>query len=67
MLHPEKKVALPQIREFYYTLVKMNEGYFKAKVDRHEFHLRSGHITQLLGVLNDGDKIYFYNVQLSIS
>lgn len=30
----EKKAALPQIREFYYTYVKVSEGYYKVKVDR---------------------------------
>lgn len=30
----EKKVTLSQIRKFYYTFAKVNEGYYKAKVDR---------------------------------
>lgn len=47
----EKKVALPQIRKFYYTLTKMNEGYYKAKVNRQEFNLRLVHIVQLLKIL----------------
>lgn len=60
----EKKIILPHIREFYHTLVKVNEGYYKAKVNGQVFYLRSGHIIQLLGALNVGGKIYFDNVQL---
>lgn len=33
-------------------------------VDRQEFHLKLGHIAQLLGVLDDCDKAYFDIVQL---
>lgn len=57
-----KKVALPKIRKFCYTLVKVNEGYDKAKMNKQDFHLRLRHIAQLLG--DDGDKTYFNNVQL---
>lgn len=31
---PKKKIAFSAIREFYHTLVNMNEGYHKGKVDR---------------------------------
>lgn len=62
--HRRKKITLPQIREFYHTMVKANEEYYNTKVDRQTFHLRSGNIPQLLGVLNDRDKTYFDNVQL---
>lgn len=44
--------------------MKENEGYYKAKVDRQDFHLTSEHIVQLLGVSDDGGKIFFNNVQL---
>lgn len=43
MSTPMKKIALPQIKEFYFTLVKVNEGYYKSKVNM-DFHLRSSHI-----------------------
>lgn len=55
-------LALPQIREFYYTLEKVNKGYYTAKVEIQEFHLHSGLVTQVLGVPYDGNKIYFNNV-----
>lgn len=64
MSAPVKKIALPQIKKFYYILVKVNDGYYKAKVKKKDFHLRSGNIAQLLGAPNDGDKTYFDNVQL---
>lgn len=35
-----KKIALPQIKEFYHTLVKANEGYYKAKVNKKDFNMR---------------------------
>lgn len=60
----EKKIALIQIWELYYTLVKVNEGYGKVNVNGQIFHLRSSHIAQLLGILNDEDKTYFDNMQL---
>lgn len=60
----KKKVELPQIREYYHTLEKVNEGYYKVKVDRQVFHRRSGQIAQLLGVSDDGNVTYFDNVQL---
>lgn len=52
------------IREFYHTLVKVNEGYYKVKEDRQDFHLRSGHIARHSRVSGDGDKAYIDNVQL---
>lgn len=32
-----KKIAFPQIKEFYFTLVKVNEQYYKAKVNKQDF------------------------------
>lgn len=60
----EKEAALSQIREVYHTLVKVNEGYYKEKVNRQDFHLTSRNIAQLLSVPDDGDETYFDNVQL---
>lgn len=59
---PKTKVALPQIREFYYTLDKVNEGYYMEKVDEKDFHLWLSHIAKVLGVSNDGDNTYFDNI-----
>lgn len=46
-----KKIALPKINELYFTSVRVNEGYYKTKVNK-DFHLRSNNIAQLLGVPN---------------
>lgn len=62
MLTQKKKVALLEIREFYFTLVHMNKGYYKAKVNKKDYHLRLSYIAQLFGVLDDEDKTYFDNV-----
>lgn len=43
----EKKIAFPQIREFYHTLVKVNEWYYKAKLNGQTFHPRSGNLARL--------------------
>lgn len=59
-----KKIALPQIKEFHDTLVKVNEGYYKENVNKKDFYLRSNNIAQRLAALNDGGKTYFNNVQL---
>lgn len=45
-------------------LEKMNEGFYTAKVDGQEFHLRSSHIAEVLEVLDDEDKTYFDNIQM---
>lgn len=48
MAAPVKKIVLPQIMKFYYTMVKVNEGCYKVKVNKKYFHLRSDNIAQLL-------------------
>lgn len=35
----QKKVTLLEIKEFYFTLIKMNKRYYKAKVNKKYFHL----------------------------
>lgn len=55
-VHHGEEDFLRQIREFYHTLVKVNKGYYKAKVNEQTFYLRLEHIVQLLGVPNDRDK-----------
>lgn len=60
----EMKVALALVRELYFNLTKVNVGYYKFKVEKSEFHLRSSHIAHLLRDPNNGDKTYFKNVIL---
>lgn len=50
MSTPESKVALPQIREFYLTMVKVKSRYYK---DRQYFHLRLKYIAEVLGFADD--------------
>lgn len=65
MTGSEMKVTLPQIHEFYFTLDKVNEGHYKAKVDRHDFHLQLSHIAKVVGVAVDKNKVYFDNMKPS--
>lgn len=60
---PETIVMLPQIPQFYYTLDKVNEGYYMSKVDVLDFHFWSSYIAEVLGVPDDGDKTYFDNIR----
>lgn len=60
---PETIVMLPQILQFYYTLDKVNEGYYMSKVDGLDFHFWSSYIVEFLGVPDDGDKTYFDNIR----
>lgn len=53
-----------QILGFYFTLDEVNEGHGKG--DWQDFHLRSGHITKVLGAMDDGHKTYFGNIRAKI-
>lgn len=44
--------------------MNVNEGYYKAKVNKQDFYLRLRHIARLSRVPDNRDKIYFDNVQL---
>lgn len=57
------KIALPQIREFYHTLVKANEGTIILRWIGKCSILGKPNCTTLRSS-DDGDKTYFDNVQL---
>lgn len=40
--------------------------YIKAMIDRQKFHFWSSHIAEVLGVPDEGNRLYFYNVRTSI-
>lgn len=57
----EKKITLSQNREIYHTLVKVNEGYYTAKLNGQTVHLKLSYIVQNLDVLDDIDKTRLTN------
>lgn len=59
-----KKITILQVRGFYHTYVKGNEGYSNVRVNNQIYHLRPAHIAQLLGAPDFGEETYFDNVQL---
>lgn len=59
---PEPKIALSQIKELPYTTDRINT----SMIDRQKFHLWLSHIAKVLGVPDEGDRLYFYNVRTSI-